>query len=213
MPMTHLDELFEEKLEPIVWFLNHTLEGGGWDDRVLASFIDATQSLPLQAIPRLEAKIRAASRIQLPPIRVTKKTSIKDILKRAEREKPHRFTVPWFDIFSHNSFRREKALRTVREGAPSVFPLAVFLRRLNDWVPQVRLAARETVDDLLARTDKQIIVEALWYTLPSRDSIRRLKSAEALVLEQIPVRKEVAEGLAQRGGLRESSKSPAKRFQ
>lgn len=198
MSMTHVDELFAAKLEPIVRSLHHILEGGGWDDGVLASFIDATQSLPPQTVPSLEAKIRAASWTQVPPLRITKKTSMKEILKWAEREKPHRFIVPWFDIFSHDGFRRENALRTVREGAPSAFLLAVFLRRLNDWVPQVRLAAKEAIDDVLARTNTQIIIEALWYTLPSRGSIGRLKGAEARVLDQIPVREEVVEGLAER---------------
>ncbi|MEM6256369.1 MAG: hypothetical protein AAF821_25940 [Cyanobacteria bacterium P01_D01_bin.156] len=64
------------------------------------------------------------------------------------RLREHRLLIPWLDHCHGNGYLREKALRSLHEGAPNGFLFAMVLRRLNDWVPQVRAAAREHVPQI-----------------------------------------------------------------
>ena len=57
------------------------------------------------------------------------------------RKAPARF-ASWLDLCSGDGFKRERILRTLSEGAPNAFFYSLAVRRLNDWVPQVRAAAR-----------------------------------------------------------------------
>jgi hypothetical protein len=73
---------------------------------------------------------------------------------------------PWLNLFNGDGFQREGALREISQGAPNAFLFAILLRRLNDWVPQVRLAAREAIVRSAAKTETRIIVDTLWGSLP-----------------------------------------------
>lgn len=51
---------------------------------------------------------------------------------------------PFVEVQSGSGYRREKAVRDLgSSGSPEAIPL--LLERLNDWVPQVRMAAREAI--------------------------------------------------------------------
>mgnify|MGYP001800746416 CR=1 FL=1 len=79
-----------------------------------------------------------------------------------------RLLIPWLDLCNGDGYLREKALRSLREGAPNGFLFAIVLRRLNDWVPQVRATAREHVPQMAANTKPEYILETLWaITTPS----------------------------------------------
>ncbi len=84
-------------------------------------------------------------------------------LDRSVTKQPHGL---WINLFSGDGFQREKALNGIAQGAPSAFLFAIMLRRLNDWVPQVRVAARKSINRIVPDTKNQIIVEALWGALP-----------------------------------------------
>lgn len=75
-----------------------------------------------------------------------------------------RFTS-WLDLCSHDGRKREAALRVTFGGAPSAFVLALALRRLNDWVPQVRSAARETLPAVASHSEPQDVASVLWSLL------------------------------------------------
>ena len=68
-------------------------------------------------------------------------------------EQPTPF-LTWIDLCSGDGFKREKTLRTLSGAAPNSFFFAVAVRRLNDWVPQVREAAREKLSEI-AKTQIQ----------------------------------------------------------
>ena len=93
-----------------------------------------------------------------------------------------RLPIPWLDLCHGDGYLREKALRSLREGAPNGFLLAMVLRRLNDWVPQVRAAAREHVPQMAANTKPEHILETLWATLPHLHTWGRLQDEELEVL-------------------------------
>ena len=79
-----------------------------------------------------------------------------------------RLPIPWLDLCHGDGYLREKALRSLREGAPNGFLLAMVLRRLNDWVPQVRAAARISAKEVLEKSDAEIVVSVAWMCLFSR---------------------------------------------
>lgn len=70
--------------------------------------------------------------------------------------------LTWLDIVNADGHKREKSLRTLsKDGAPNAFFLALAARRLNDWVPQVRTAAREVLPSMLKSTEPKYVTEVL----------------------------------------------------
>jgi hypothetical protein len=67
----------------------------------------------------------------------------------------------WVDLCHWNGFRRETALHGLKEPVESAFLLALVLRRLNDWVPQVRAAAKLAVSRLTCACSPAIAVDAI----------------------------------------------------
>lgn len=163
-----------------------SIRDGRPNDAAITDFIEQTKSQPLTKIAQYESAIRRASYVNPAPKQMS----------WHRRPSAHRFAISWFDMFSYDGFRREQAIRTTTSGAPNSFLLAVLLRRLNDWVPQVREAARESVGLVLSRTDVEIVSEVAWVTLPVRSSWRRLDRNGELVLDTIADRPEVASALA-----------------
>ncbi|MBE7384008.1 MAG: hypothetical protein F6J95_021645 [Leptolyngbya sp. SIO1E4] len=93
-----------------------------------------------------------------------------------------RLLIPWLDYCNEDGYRRERALRSSHEGVPNGFLFALVLRRLNDWVPQVRAAAREHLPKMAANTKPEHILEALWVILPHLHSWGRLQVEDLEVL-------------------------------
>ncbi len=84
--------------------------------------------------------------------------------------------VPWLDFAHGSGFYRERALRTCSREVPNGFLFAIVLRRLNDWVPHVRLAARECVPRIARETRTDHILPAIWTTLSHLHTWRRLRA-------------------------------------
>lgn len=90
--------------------------------------------------------------------------------------------LPWLDCCDDDGYQRERALRASSEGAPNGFLFALVLRRLNDWVPQVRAAARECIPKMADQTKPEHIVEALWAIFQHLPTWGRLHSEDIDVL-------------------------------
>lgn len=103
--------------------------------------------------------------------------------------------VSWFDLCNGSGYARESALRTFREGAPNGFFFALTLRRLNDWVPQVRAAAREGLDRLVEATNPDHVVAALWVVLPNAQNWGRMELEDRACLYSIAAVPAVASSL------------------
>jgi len=108
--------------------------------------------------------------------------------------KPNEF-LTWLDLISWDGYKREKTLRTLSGAAPNTFFFSLALRRLNDWVPQVREAAREKLPELAKATDPQYVVEALCIALSNWSSWGRIEEADKKVLLQIICEQQIAEAL------------------
>ncbi len=91
--------------------------------------------------------------------------------------RPRRLTS-WLDLCSHDGHKREAALRATSSGAPSAFLLTLAFRRLNDWVPQVRSAAREVLPELASNSAPEDVANALWSLLAHWNTWGRLEPAD-----------------------------------
>lgn len=120
--------------------------------------------------------------------------------------RPRRFTS-WLDLCSHDGRKREAALRVTSGGAPSAFLLALALRRLNDWVPQVRSAARETLPELASHSEPQDVASVLWSLLAHWSTWGRLEPADRDVVVAIASSEPVA--LALRSKIMDTTAGPA----
>lgn len=162
---------------------------GRLDPGALADFIEETKSIPLSNLGEYEIAIRAAAYVpELPRRRFSWQ----------QQPKEYPFPVPWFDLFSGNGFRRERVLRAVKAEVPSSFLLTILIRRLNDWVPQVREAAHLAVRQALATSPAEIVAEVAWATLPVRTTWNRIDTDGVAILDSMMERSDVAEAIFRR---------------
>lgn len=108
--------------------------------------------------------------------------------------KPTSF-LTWIDLCNEDGFKREKTLHTLSGAAPNSFFLALAVRRLNDWVPQVRKAAREKLPIIAKESNPEHVVDVLCATLPYWNSWRRLGEADKQILLEIIAIDEVTHSL------------------
>lgn len=140
------------------------------------AFVDATAQLPIVGIDDLERKIRyemhqssrTKKHIRFPYIHKEKETQIH-----------------WLDVLSGDGFKREKALKSINGPVPNAFLYAIILRRLNDWVNQVRETASGVALNLGAATHPSIVVDALWGVLPNIESWGRIHKSNISALFDI----------------------------
>lgn len=105
--------------------------------------------------------------------------------------------LSWLDLCNADGYVRERTLRCL-QAAPSALFLALALRRLNDWVPEVRAAAREHLLRIAAASTPQDVAQALWSVLPTLHSWGRFNAAERQTLEELTALALVSRGLLER---------------
>jgi hypothetical protein len=103
--------------------------------------------------------------------------------------------LTWIDLCGADGFTREKTLRSLSGAAPNSFFFALAVRRLNDWVPQVRQASREKIPIIAKDSNSEHVVDALCATLPHWNSWGRLEDAGKQVLLEITSIEAVAQAL------------------
>jgi hypothetical protein len=117
---------------------------------------------------------------------------------------------PYPDLFHHSGYVREAALRRIVGPVPNAFFVVALVYRLNDWVPEVRIAAAEALRRASPPvTDPAIFVQALLFLLPRvRDWSRW--GDELAPFDALLDRPEVAALLA--ASLRDSATGPSARL-
>lgn len=91
----------------------------------------------------------------------------------------------WLNLCSWSGHQREKSILTLDSGAPNAFFLVILLRRLNDWVPQVRCATRKTLATVVENSRPKDVVEALFFTLNHWHSWQRIADDDRNLLREI----------------------------
>lgn len=143
----------------------------------MASVVAETSLLSLSNLDDWERKLRAE-------LWLTEQSPTSPSWKFWRRSEPLSIS-PWLNLCSADGFRRERALRSVVSGAPNSFFLTLALKRLNDWVPEVRAAAREHVPQIVERSTPAHVVDALWYTFAHWNSWGRTGEADREVIAQL----------------------------
>ena len=147
--------------------------------------VDATNKLPLSGLDYWERLIRSEFYNAL------------DSSKKANWkfwEKPSQI-LTWLDLISWDGYKREKTIRTLSGAAPNSFFFALAIRRLNDWVPQVREAAREKIPSFVDDSDPKYVVDALCATLSNWNSWGRIEKKDKDVLLEIISKKKIGNAL------------------
>lgn len=100
--------------------------------------------------------------------------------------------LTWLGIVHGDGYKREKSLRALSEGAPNAFFLALFVRRLNDWVPQVRKAAREALPSLIKSTAPEHVAEVLCMLLLSWHSWGKMEETDKQIFLDMVISEEIS---------------------
>lgn len=148
----------------------------------MSDLIDVTSQLPLSSFDHWERIIRSEFYLAM-------RESNLPTLKVWSRPKE---MVTWLDLISWDGYKREKSLRALSGAAPNTFFFSLAVRRLNDWVPQVRKAARDSLPEIARSTDPEYVVEALSVVLSNWNSWGRIGEADKEALLEIICEKEIA---------------------
>ncbi|MDO6406540.1 hypothetical protein [Pantoea phytobeneficialis] len=154
----------------------------------ITAFIAATSKLPLKKLDEWERLIRWT-------IYASAQASAK---RNGDAKKQQFGSLSWLDVCNADGFKRERALRTLTGGAPNSFVFALAIRRLNDWVTQVRAAACDRLLLIAELTDPEIIIDVLFITFPYWDSWGRMGSTEKDILMKMVTLEKIAESLKKR---------------
>lgn len=134
----------------------------------MALFASETTSLPLKRIEEFERAVREE-------LWAAEQNRSRSLWKRWTRPKQ---VASWLDLCTYKGHKRESALRATSGGAPNRLLFALALRRLNDWVPEVRTAARETVPRVAVNSNPQDVADVLWIVLAHWNTWGRMKSVD-----------------------------------
>lgn len=175
---------FDERLCAIVTRLSEPPHA----DAAFAELLDLTAPLPLARLPDWEARFRHAywfgeyrrEQAADPPWRDRWLAGL-PFLKPRRVDAPVPLP-PWVELASGDGHARERALLALRGPAPNRFFFALALRRLNDWVPQVRAAAREVLLPLARASNPEHVVDVLFAILPVWTTWGRMQGPERAIV-------------------------------
>lgn len=192
---TRIPWSFPEGLKVLLARIGEDLRADRLDPEDLRSALVWIGALPPEAIAQAAAGIADSARLwaEMQPDR----WYIPPALGRRSdagrlRETPD---LECLFLFHRGGRLREAALRKVVDAPATGFFLVAIVYRLNDWVPQVRAAARACADRVLPRTDPDIVAQALVFLLRRTPAWQRWGENRA-VLDAALARPEVAGRLA-----------------
>lgn len=151
----------------------------------MSALVDTTAELPLANFDYWERLIRS----EFSKAMVVSTQSTWNFYLRSQQ------LLTWLDLISWDGYRRERALRAISGTAPNAFFFSLALRRLNDWVPQVRYAAREKLPKIAEASDPEDIADALAIALSNWNSWGRIEEEDKQVFLQIITTEPIADAL------------------
>jgi len=96
------------------------------------------------------------------------------------RQAPPR-PLTWLDLCNADGYVRERCLRCLGP-APSAFFMSLAIRRLNDWVPEVRASARENLFRIASISEPSHVAGALGQLLATMNTWGRMQADESRVV-------------------------------
>lgn len=185
--MSH-QQSHEKELLSAIGQLPQTITRNGTSSINISILLTTTSNLPLTNLESIERTIR---------------WDYYEILKTSTVFHPNTTKIAhhpliWLGLCHENGFQREKALRAPLGPAPNAIFFAIAMRRLNDWAPKVREAARERLPSIAENTNPEFVADVLCATLPHWVSWGRIEEDDRQVLLSIVAIKKVAESLKTR---------------
>lgn len=175
------------------------------EEKVIAALKEFTLSIKSSSVVKadMSALINATSQLALSNLDYWEKFIRSEFASGLRDNQDSRFGMPkkpsnfltWIDLISWDGYRRERALLALSGPAPNRFFLALVIRRLNDWVPQVRRAAREKIPGIVALSAVEDFIDVLCITLPHWGSWGRMEESDRRVLLDSLSNKDIAEAL------------------
>lgn len=176
----------EEEVRAAIFDFAETI---GFPGRVVAdmsALARATANLPLSNFAYWEQFVRNEfSLAQRRPIQAGWLARIPMLAPRTGGQATSGRFLTWIDLCSFDGHVRERALRTLAGPAPNAFFLAMAARRLNDWVPQVRSAARAAMLPLARESDPEHVVDVLCAMLPTWTAWGRAESGDRQIMMEL----------------------------
>ncbi len=164
--------------------LGEDVRGGVLDKGNLKAVLDRLSALPLSALIQVDREIRHRT-LFLEYDQVTFIGLLNSVLQRAPGHLLERSEDLAYVFVCHgNGYLREAALKRIAKAAPSAFLFALVAYQLNNWVPEVREAARDCLGRIIPLTSAAIVAEAAMYVLQHRDFWQR-GAAEAGILDSV----------------------------
>ena len=157
--------------------------------QAVRAFVDAVAPLPLRDVNEWVAIIRDEE--------WSASVAVMNRRWRRFRRSPERI-LSWVDLTSWDGFRRERMIRSITGGVPNSFVFALLLYRLNDWVPEVRVAARDVVPAVARATEPGIVADVLMALLPRLPTWQRSGEGEVETLLSLLCVGSVAQALSSR---------------
>lgn len=165
----------------------------------MASVVTTTSTLPLSKMTTWERVIREELWRTHERSPQAVRSSWRSLLRLAPSSAPSGSPTPtWLDLCHGDGHVRERALHTLSGAAPDGFFLALVARRLNDWVPQVRTAARGAWPRLAGGSNPAHVVDALCAVLPVSHAWRRIEASDQRGLSELVATGPVVEALRRR---------------
>lgn len=153
-------EIMEDRIVAAIKEFANSIKPGSKVLADMSSLVEATSQIPLSNFDYWERLIRSEFALAM---RESAPSKWKPWLKPIE-------ILTWLDLSSWDGYRREKTLRTLSGAAPNTFFFSLAVRRLNNWVPEVRAAARDTLLELAKTSAPEYVVEALCIALSNWNS-------------------------------------------
>ena len=150
------------------------------EDHVLSAISEFVGSLNSGSgvVADMTELVEVTSRLPLSNLEYWERLIRSGIYQAAANSKPAKWKfwakptpfLTWIDLCSGDGFKRERTLRILSGRAPNRFFFAMAIRRLNDWVPQVRSAAREQLPSIAVASNPEDVVDVLCAVLPHWNS-------------------------------------------
>lgn len=173
----------EDRVISAVREFAYSINSGGKVKADMSALIEVTSQFPLSSFDFYQRLIRSELTLAL-----RKSAPVKWKLW----SKPNT-QMTWLDLISWDGYQREKVLRSLSGAAPNMFFFSLLVHRLNDWVPQVREAARDKFLEIAKVTDPHFVVEVLCLTLSNWSSWGRIEAAEKKILLDLVCEPRIAE--------------------
>ncbi|MBV9884212.1 MAG: hypothetical protein JO276_14475 [Sphingomonadaceae bacterium] len=163
--------------------------------------VEMMAMLPLRNLSQSINEVRHHGRLFVPSVEVAPTRVLSQLFNFLRSDASHAEQLartPGLEylFLCHSSgYLREAALHKLDGPLSTPFMVGLVVDRLNDWVPQVRRAARETLARTTATTDPQIIASAALHLLVRTESWRRWR-CEAEGFADLLAREDVARSLA-----------------